>query len=57
MMSIKGALHAARVRLAPGRSGDSASKAERVKRRAEAEAIRREHKRETWSGGGSGGGV
>ena len=52
MMSIKGVLHAARVRLAPGRSGDSASKAERAKRRAEAEAVRREHK-ETWFRGGN----
>jgi hypothetical protein len=42
-----------RVRLAPGRSGDSANKAERAKRRAEAEAVRREHKRECF-GGGSG---
>jgi hypothetical protein len=56
MTSIKGAVHGVREHLAFHRGGTSPSKAERAQRRAQAEAVRLDHKRNTTLGGGGGGG-
>ena len=55
MGSIKAALKSARGRLSSRRSARSGDKAERAQRRAQAEAVRLEHKRYTNLGGGGGG--
>ena len=55
MGSIKAALKGARGRLSSRRSARSGDKAERAQRRAQAEAVRVEHKRYTNLGGGGGG--